>query len=237
MVATTLVPPAMSKVTSAVLTLIQKALMLSGLVLLVGLFGLYNGHTAFVEGLKSVLPKSVLLAEEEVDDEPDVTTEITEVTEIKSETLSPRMRGALDYVSKRYHVSNLALQPIFATAQVVGRELRLDPLLIIAVIGVESGFNPFSQSVVGAQGLMQVVPRFHLDKLPSDAGALPFFDPQTNVQVGAKVLKESIHRNGGLENGLQQFGGAANDPDRRYASKVLAERQRLEQAAQRLRSA
>lgn len=234
MVATTLVPPAMSKVTSAVLTLIQKALMLSGLVLLVGLFGLYNGHTAFVEGLKSVLPKSVLLAEEEVDDEPDVTAE---TTEIKSEALSPRMRGALDYVSKRYHVSNAALQPIFATAQVAGRELRLDPLLIIAVIGVESGFNPFSQSVVGAQGLMQVVPRFHLDKLPSDAGELPFFDPQTNVQVGAKVLKESIHRNGGLESGLQQFGGAANDPDRRYASKVLAERQRLEQAAQRLRSA
>jgi hypothetical protein len=66
---------------------------------------------------------------------------------------------------------------------------------------------------------------------------LPFFDPLTNVQVGAKVLKESIHRYGGVETGLQQFGGAINDPDRRYSSKVLAERQRLELAVQRLRAA
>ncbi|MGB8544076.1 MAG: lytic transglycosylase domain-containing protein, partial [Azonexus sp.] len=60
--------------------------------------------------------------------------------------------------------------------------------------------------------------------------------PVTNVQVGAKVLHESIRRSGGVENGLQQFGGALNDPDRRYASKVLAEKQRLEQAAQRFKA-
>lgn len=146
------------------------------------------------------------------------------------------MRGALDYVSRRYRVSTEALQPIFATAEVVGRELHLDPLLIIAVIGVESGFNPFSQSVFGAQGLMQVVPRFHKDKLPEEADQAAFLDPVTNVQIGAKVLKESIRRFGGLEDGLQQFGGAANDPDRRYSSKVLAEKQRLETAVQRLRT-
>ena len=107
--------------------------------------------------------------------------------------------------------------------------------LIIAVIGVESGFNPFSQSVYGAQGLMQVVPRFHQDKLPEEADS--FLDPVTNVQVGARVLKESIFRSGGLESGLQQFGGALKDPERRYAGKVLAEKQRLEQAVQRKRSA
>jgi soluble lytic murein transglycosylase-like protein len=133
-------------------------------------------------------------------------------------------------------VSNEALQPIFATAQAAGHELRLDPLLIIAVIGVESGFNPFSQSVIGAQGLMQVVPRFHKDKLPEAAEPASFLDPVTNVLVGAKVLKESINRYGGLEDGLQQFGGASNDPERRYSSKVLAEKQRLEQAVLRLRA-
>ena len=231
MFATTLFHPGMSRMTAAFLALIQKTLVISGLVLLVALFGAHFGHAAFVEGLKSVLPKSLLIAEEDVADEAEL------ATEIKAEALSPRMRGALAYVSKRYHVSNAALQPIFATAEVAGRELHLDPLLIIAVIGVESGFNPLSQSVVGAQGLMQVMPRFHKDKHPSDAGELPFFDPLTNVQVGAKVLKESIHRYGGLETGLQQFGGAINDPDRRYSTKVLAERQRLEQAAQRLRAA
>ncbi|MDD2743622.1 MAG: transglycosylase SLT domain-containing protein [Rhodocyclaceae bacterium] len=232
MFATTLFHPVMSRLTATALALIQTLLMVSGLIMIVGLFGLHQGNSGFVEGFKSLLPKHLFQAEGAVELPPTPEVIVAE----KVETLSPTMRGALNYVSKRYRVSTDALQPIFATAQEAGRELRLDPLLIIAVIGIESGFNPLSQSVVGAQGLMQVMPRFHQDKLPSDAGELPFFDPLTNVQVGAKVLKESIRRNGGLEPGLQQFAGAINDPERRYANKVLAEMQRLEQASQRLRS-
>ena len=235
MFATTLFHPVMSRFTATVLTLIQNLLMVSGLVMIIGLFGLHQGNTDFVEGFKSLLPKHLFQAEESVEP-PEAETETDPIVDEKSEALSPAMRGALNYVSKRYRVSTDALQPIFATAQEAGRELRMDPLLIIAVIGVESGFNPLSQSVVGAQGLMQVMPRFHKDKLPSDAGELPFFDPLTNVQVGAKVLKESIRRNGGIEPGLQQFAGAINDPARRYATKVLAEMQRLEQAGQRVRA-
>ena len=228
MFATTILPPAMLRVSSVVYALAQKLLMVAGLVFVMGLIGLQAGHSGLVDGLKSLLsPSEAVVAEEEIAEAP---------VEDSAVSLNPRMRGALDYVSKRYRVSTEALQPIFATAQVVGRELRLDPLLIIAVIGVESGFNPFSQSVVGAQGLMQVMPRFHMDKLPEEADSSAFLDPVTNVQVGAKVLKESIRRNGGVEGGLQQFAGASNDPDRRYSSKVLAEKQRLEQAAQRPRT-
>jgi soluble lytic murein transglycosylase-like protein len=166
-----------------------------------------------------------------VDDELDV-----EDVEPAAEALNARMRGAMDYVSRRYHVSADALQPIFVTAQATGRQLQLDPLLIIAVIGIESRFNPFSESVIGAKGLMQVVPRYHQDKLPEDADRAAFLNPVINVKVGAKVLQESIRRYGGLENGLQQFGGAITDPERRYASKVLAEKQRLEQAVQKFRT-
>lgn len=228
MFATTILPPAMLRVSSVVYTLAQKFLMVAGLVFVMLLIGLQAGHAGLIDGLKSLIsPVEVVVAEEEA---------VEESVEEAAVALNPRMRGALDYVSKRYRVSTEALQPIFATAQVVGRELRLDPLLIIAVIGVESGFNPFSQSVVGAKGLMQVMPRFHMDKLPEEADQSAFLDPVTNVQVGAKVLKESIRRNGGVEGGLQQFAGASNDPDRRYSSKVLAEKQRLEQATQRLRA-
>lgn len=232
MFATSLFPPVMSRLTSAVFAVLQKFLVVFGLALLVALVGAHNGHAAFVDGIRSVLPKEALLGDELGTDEPAEALG----DDVASVRLTPRMRAALAYVSMRYHVSTEALQPIFATAEEVARDLHLDPLLIVAVIGVESGFNPLSQSVVGAQGLMQVVPRFHQDKLPSDAGSLPFFDPLTNVQVGARVLKESIRRNGGLEDGLQQFGGATKDPARRYATRVLAERQRLELAAQRWRS-
>lgn len=146
--------------------------------------------------------------------------------------LSQRMQRALHFVARRYSVSNEALLPIFLAVEQTAREHRLDPLLIVAVIGIESRFNPFSQSVVGAQGLMQVMPVIHADKLPENAGELPLFDPVTNVQVGARVLKESIVRNGGIVEGLQQFAGAASDAERRYASKVLGEHQRLLAAVQ-----
>lgn len=227
---TTILPPAILRVSFVVYALARKFLMAAGLVFVVVLIGLQAGHTGLIDGLKSLIPTSeVIVAVEEAADIP-AEASASDVS------LNPRMRGALDYVSRHYHVSTEALQPIFATAQVAGHDLRIDPLLIIAVIGVESGFNPFSQSVVGAQGLMQVMPRFHMDKLPEEADRSAFLDPVTNVQVGAKVLKESIRRNGGVEDGLQQFAGAGNDPDRRYASKVLAEKQRLEQAALRLRT-
>lgn len=234
---TTFLPPAMLRVTTVISTLLQKVLMVAGLVFLTGLIGLQTGTLGLLDGLKMLMPTAAAsVAEDDTSDDPDPSDVPETAVEVAVAALSPRMRGALDYVSRHYHVSNEALQPIFATAQVVGHELRLDPLLIIAVIGVESGFNPFSQSVIGAQGLMQVVPRFHKDKLPEAAEPASFLDPVTNVLVGAKVLKESINRYGGLEDGLQQFGGASNDPERRYSSKVLAEKQRLEQAILRLRA-
>lgn len=228
MIATSLVPPSVLRLTSAALAMIQKFLMASGLVLIIVLLGLHYGHGSVIEGLKSVLPQEAPSVEEVP---PATAAAAPAEPETATKALSPRMRGALDYVARRYRVSVDALQPIFLTAETVGRELSLDPLLIVAIIGVESGFNPLSQSVFGAQGLMQVVPRYHRDKLPEDAGELPFFDPLTNVQIGARVLKESIRNYGGIEDGLQQFGGALNDPERRYAGRVLAERQRLEQAS------
>lgn len=223
MFTTTLISPAMLRSMATLSVVLQKFLMVAGLVFVTGLVAVQMGHAGLVDGLKSLV-----LAEEpqSIDELEDVPA----VSGVDSATLSPKMRAALDFVSRKYRVSDEALVPIFAAAQATGRELHLDPLLIVAVIGVESGFNPFSQSTFGAQGLMQVVPRFHLDKLPDESDQAAFLDPVVNVQVGARVLKESIRRNGGLENGLQQFAGALNDPARRYATKVLAEKQRLEQA-------
>lgn len=225
--ASTVFLPALQRISALILGLFQKFLMLAGLLFIAGLVGVQSGRLD-LEGSLVQQILSVAAAAEEI--EPGDVAEAD-----VSLSLDPRLQGAMDYVSRRYRVSTEALEPVFATAQDVGRELHIDPLLIIAVIGVESGFNPFSQSGFGAQGLMQVVPRFHQDKLPGEGAS--FLDPVTNVQVGARVLKESIRRSGGLEQGLQQFGGALGDASRRYAAKVLAERQRLEQAVQRLGAA
>lgn len=234
MFASNYLSPAILRVAALTSHYVRKFLMLAGLVFVLGLAGTYKGHSGLLDGLQAMFPGAVNANEGSAYVDVAEAANFHKMSTRHQERLVPTMQQALGYVARRYKVSHEVLVPIFLSAQTSSRELGLDPLLIIAVIGVESGFNPFSQSVVGAQGLMQVMPRFHTDKLPDDAGELPFFDPVTNVQVGARILRESISRHGGLVSGLQQFGGAMNDPARRYSGKVLAERERLEQAVQRM---
>jgi len=136
------------------------------------------------------------------------------------------------WLSKKYRVAPEPLGLLVAEAYELGVRTKLDPTLILAIIAIESGFNPFAQSPVGAQGLMQVMTRVHTDKYESVGGQLAAFDPVTNVRVGVKVLQECIARAGSLEGGLRYYVGAANLPDDGgYAAKVLAEHFRLSQVA------
>jgi soluble lytic murein transglycosylase-like protein len=143
----------------------------------------------------------------------------------------PKQQAAVAYwLSKKYRVAPEPISALVAEAYEIGERTNLDPTLILAVMAVESGFNPFAQSPVGAQGLMQVMTRVHSDKYESFGGTLAAFDPLTNLRVGARVLMECIERNGSIENGLRAYVGAANLPDDGgYAAKVLAEHARLQQ--------
>jgi hypothetical protein len=99
-------------------------------------------------------------------------------------------------------------------------------------MAVESGFNPFAQSPVGAQGLMQVMTGVHSDKYENFGGKLAAFDPVTNLRVGVKVLQECIARAGSLEGGPEALRRRGQPPDDGgYAGKVLAEHARLRQVA------
>lgn len=208
---------------SGLLRFCRLSLMGAGLVLLAALAESRHGAGLLMDGLQAFMPSGALA--DEIGAQPAAGEPVVD-------PLTPEMRGALEFVSRRYRVSGDVLEPIFATAEASARALHIDPLLVVAVIAIESRFNPFSESVVGAQGLMQVMPRWHRDKLPEDADS--FFDPVLNVQIGTSILKESIVRNGGLIPGLQQFAGASGDPERRYSGRVLAEKARLEAAVRRL---
>ena len=137
-------------------------------------------------------------------------------------------------VAKRYRISSEATRNLVAAAYREGQRVGLDPLLIVAVIAVESRFNPIAESDAGAQGLMQVIPGYHKDKLQA-AGVDSVLDPHDNIRLGAQILKEYIRRGGTEVAGLQIYSGAATDPGNAYAVQVLAEKQRLQQAIQRLR--
>jgi hypothetical protein len=145
----------------------------------------------------------------------------------------PKQQAAVAYwLSKKYRVAPEPLSALVAEAYEIGAHVKLDPTLILAVMAVESGFNPFAQSPVGAQGLMQVMTGIHSDKYESFGGKLAAFDPVTNLRVGVKVLQECIQRAGSQEAGLRFYVGAANLPDDGgYAGKVMAEHARLRQVA------
>ena len=220
----------MARNTDAVLHLIQHGLLILGLVLL---FAFFNIVTRNHPTTQTSTPDAAYALTEQPVQTQNSATPADPAPEARSGfTLSPRMQGALDYVTRRYRVSPDALMPVFEVAQIVGQERRIDPLLIVAIIGIESGFNPFAESPMGAQGLMQVIPRFHQDKLPQGSGEQTLLDPAVNIRVGVDVLQEAIRRRGNLTAGLQYYAGSS-DPDGSYASKVMAEKERLEQAAKR----
>lgn len=144
-----------------------------------------------------------------------------------------RYRVIAEFLAKRYRVSQDVTLDFVSIAHSAGRQLGLDPLLIIAVIAVESRFNPIAESVAGAKGLMQVIPKYHADKLQDFGGEKAIFDPEANIVVGARILKEYLGRTGNLGIALQMYAGALNDDQDLYTSRVMSEKQRLQQVVSR----
>ena len=145
----------------------------------------------------------------------------------------PKEQAAVAYwLSKKYRVAPEPLSALVAEAYETGARTKIDPTLILAIMAIESSFNPFAHSSGGAQGLMQVMTRVHTDKYENFGGHFAAFDPVTNLRVGVKVLQECIARAGSVEGGLRYYVGAANLPDDGgYTAKVLAEHFRLRQVA------
>jgi soluble lytic murein transglycosylase-like protein len=134
-----------------------------------------------------------------------------------------------NYIARKYKVAYDATSVLVDTAYRVGREKKLDPLLVLAVIAVESSYNPLAESAVGAQGLMQIMTRVHRDKFQdlADQGKAKAtaLDPVANIIVGSTILRDCIAQRGSVAGGLACYEGAAVDDG--YASRVQAERRRL----------
>lgn len=142
--------------------------------------------------------------------------------------LTDRQEALAHWISRRYKVAQAPIASLVEAAWAVGERTKMDPTLILAIMAVESSFNPFAQSSVGAQGLMQVMTRVHDKKYEAFGGTQAAFDPLSNLRVGVQVLQECIARAGSLHDGLRHYVGAANLPsDGGYAGKVLGEREHL----------
>ncbi|CAN5747376.1 hypothetical protein BH11PSE8_BH11PSE8_21160 [soil metagenome] len=161
--------------------------------------------------------------------EPDA---IARATASDPKDLSRQQANVARWLARRYSVAPEPVSRLVQEAWAVGERAGLDPTLILAIMAIESRFNPFAQSAVGAQGLMQVMTKVHDDKYEAFGGNHAAFDPVTNLRVGVQVLKECISRAGSLEAGLKFYVGSGNQAeDGGYASKVLSEQASLRQVA------
>lgn len=139
-------------------------------------------------------------------------------------------RALSEFLSKRYKVSQAVTLDLVTIAHAAGQQIGVDPLLIIAVMAIESRFNPIAESVAGAKGLMQVIPKYHAAKFREFGGdKYAVFDPETNILVGSKILKEYISRTGSVSTALQLYVGSSSTDDDSYFGKVMTEKQRLQQ--------
>ena len=147
--------------------------------------------------------------------------------------LLPEQAKVTHWLSRKYKVAPQPLSTLVAEAWQLGQLSQLPPTLILAVMAVESGFNPFARGTQGAMGLMQIEPVAQEETLNQFGGKLAAFDPQTNLRIGARLLQSNIQQAGSVEEGLRLYGRSSGQVnDSAYVDKVMAEHRQLQRIVQ-----
>lgn len=131
-----------------------------------------------------------------------------------------------DYIRKKYNLTPKLAHSIANSVYSNAEELKLDPMILLGLIHVESTFRPNEVSSSGAMGLMQIIPSWHV-KLILEAKntfglSTNLFTPEVNIWVGARIKKQYLNQYGGnLSRALLQYNGSLKDPEKTYYHKVL----------------
>ena len=182
-----------------------------------------RGPRAFGLSLRSVLATAVLLVPALAAAEVELRTGPAGRKVVTNENESQRARRLAPYLVAPAEDELLPLIERHASGQ------GLDPLLVRAVVQVESGYNPAAVSNKGAMGLMQLMPA-----TAADLAVERPFEPEANLRGGTAYLRGLIERfDGRIELALaaynagpgavQRYGGVPPYPETLdYVRKVLS---------------
>lgn len=110
-------------------------------------------------------------------------------------------------------------------------EFQLSPALVLAVVQTESTFTKYAISHAGAFGYMQVLPKWHLDKLKharKELGNPELFNTDTNIYVGTWILKDCMSKYRNETSALKCYSGNIGNINTDYPAKVLSNKRKIE---------
>jgi soluble lytic murein transglycosylase-like protein len=117
------------------------------------------------------------------------------------ESVPSAASGAVTFADSDADCRPMSRTEVDDYVQAAAKREGFTPDLLRAVIGRESGYQPCVVSSKGAQGLMQLMPA-----TAAELGVTNPFDPQENIDGGARYLGEMLMRYGGnLELALSAY--------------------------------
>ena len=124
---------------------------------------------------------------------------------------------AMSHKLKRYIKDSEERLHILRHVHREAKRADLEPELVLAVIQIESAFDPYAVSVVGAQGMMQVMPFWKKEiGRPNDN----LINMETNLRYGCTILAHYLERErGNLTRALARYNGSLGST--RYPRKVM----------------
>lgn len=138
------------------------------------------------------------------------------------------------WLSRKYRVSAEPLGAMVAEAWALGERSQLPPSLILAIMAIESRFNPFASSKAGHVGLMQIEQLAHGEALAQFGGPLSAFDPLTNVRVGVRHLQSLVQQTQNTEEAIALYGLSSGfSEDGQFVERVLNEQLGIEKAMEK----
>ncbi|WNC93035.1 lytic transglycosylase domain-containing protein [Paraburkholderia sp. FT54] len=148
-------------------------------------------------------------------------------SEATSETSLPTLSDITAVLRAQFRVAPTESLKIARAVLIEADRHAVSPVLLLAVMAVESGFDRHAVSVAGARGLMQILPAAHPQLI---ATATDLSDPAINVRIGSTILRRYLDESGGdLDTALLRYSGGG----RGYARRVALSMQRFDASLRR----